>query len=89
MRSSVDGWAITQAIDPTRFNLFDLPAGEQPIQGTTTSAPAIGLAGGVSAIAPDGSVLTVDNVLIAMHILAGFDCVMTGVVTEIKVPIEP
>ena len=85
MRSSVDGWAITQAIDPTRFNLFGLAAGEQPIGGITNSGPELGGALGASAIAPTGEVLTVDGgtVLVAMNILDDYDCVMTGVVTTI------
>jgi hypothetical protein len=91
MRSSVDGWAITQASDPTRFNLFDLPAGEQPIGGITNSGPELGGALGASAVAPTGEVLTVDGgtVLVAMNILDDYDCVMTGVVTTLRVPITP
>jgi hypothetical protein len=87
MRSSVDGWAITQAIDPTRFNLFDLPAGEQPIGGITNSGPELSVALGASAIAPTGEVLTVDGgtVLVAMNILDDYDCVMTGVITTLRV----
>jgi hypothetical protein len=86
LRSSVDGWSLTQAVDPTRFNLFDLPAGEQAIGGITNSGPEIGGAFGASAIAPDGSVLTVagDTTLVGMHVFADFDCVMSGVVTTIS-----
>jgi hypothetical protein len=91
MRSSVDGWALTQAVDPTRTNLFDLPAGEQAIGGITNSGPEIGGAFGASAIAPSGEVLTVDgdSVLVAMNMLAGVNCTMTGVVTILKVPTTP
>jgi hypothetical protein len=87
IRSDVDGWAITQAIDPTRFNLFDLPAGEQAIGGITNSGPELGGAFGGSALAPTGEVLTVDggSTLVAMNIHPDYDCVMTGVVTILNV----
>jgi hypothetical protein len=83
IRSSVDGWSLTQAVDPTRTNLTNLAAGEQAIGGITNNGPEIGGAFGGSAIAPDGSVLTADggSALVGMHVLDDFDCVMAGVVT--------
>jgi hypothetical protein len=86
IRSSVADWALTQAIDPTRTNLLGLPAGEEPIGGITVSAPEIVSAFGGSAMAPDGSVLTVDGarVTIGMLILPGIDCAFAGVATLLR-----
>jgi hypothetical protein len=91
IRSSVDGWALTQAVDPTRTNLLGLPAGEEPIGGVTVSVPEIVSVFGGSAMAPDGSVLTVDGarVTIGMLILPGVDCAFVGVATLLKVPATP
>ena len=88
IRSAVNGWALTQAIDPTRTNLFDLPAGEEPIGGVTTSAPTIEPGASGTALAPTGEILAVDGEtsIRAMHILPGADCVWAGVATMLKVP---
>jgi hypothetical protein len=88
IRSSVDGWSLTQAIDPTRTNLVDLPAGEEPIGGVSTLTPTIEPGAAGAALAPTGEILAVagDTSIRAMHILPGADCLLAGVATLLKAP---
>jgi hypothetical protein len=91
IRSSVDGWHLTQAIDPTRTNLVNLLAGEEPIGGVSTLDPTIEPGAVGTALAPTGEILAVagDTSIRGMHLLPGVDCVMAGVATVLKVPTTP